>query len=129
MRATITMFLAIAGIPAVIFAAPSAPLAAPLCFWRGADMQPAAESSPAAPVLAKERGMLVERVAAGSPAAQAGLKPGDIVTALDGIPVSTERSLALAVADHCCGPTVALRVWRDQHGQLIKLAPSPASPT
>ena len=87
--------------------------------WRGLWMRPA---------LAIDRptkGMLVEQVERNSPAAQAGLKPGDVIAAFDGTPVGTARNLAFAIADHCCGPTVTLRVWRDQHGRVIKLAPSP----
>jgi S1-C subfamily serine protease len=73
------------------------------------------------------KGMLVEQVEPNSPATRAKFKQGDIITALDGMPIGTARNLALAIADHCCGPTVTLSVWRGQHGRVIKLPPSLAS--
>ncbi len=87
--------------------------------WRGLLMRPAPATSRLA-----SAGMLVEEVAPKSPAARTKLKPGDVITAFDGLPVNTARNLAFAVADHCCGPTVALSVWREHHPQRIQLPPS-----
>jgi S1-C subfamily serine protease len=98
----------------------------PFYFWRGADMRPVAQPTARTQAEPVEEGMVVERVEAGSPAAAAGLKAGDIVAALDGMPVATARSLALAIADHCCGPTVALSVWRGDHRREIELPPAGA---
>jgi S1-C subfamily serine protease len=48
---------------------------------------------------------VVEWVVAGSPAAAAGMRPGDVIVALDGMPIVTPRAFALAIADH---PTEAI---------------------
>jgi membrane-associated protease RseP (regulator of RpoE activity) len=74
-------------------------------------------------------GLLVERIEPNSPAAKVELEPGDIIAALDGLPVNTARSLAMAIADHCCGPTVALKVLRDHQFRRIELPPESPAPT
>jgi PDZ domain len=93
----------------------------PFYFWRGMDLHPVIRSTAAVTGFRNQKGMVVKRVLVDSPAAYAGLKPGDIVSSLDGMPVGTARSLALAIADHCCGPTVRLRVWRDNHALVVEL--------
>jgi len=65
------------------------------------------------------KGMFVAAVASGSSAARAKLRPGDIVTAFDDMPVATPRELALAVADHPTGGVVRLRIWHD--GRLARI--------
>jgi S1-C subfamily serine protease len=69
-------------------------------------------------------GMLVEKVEPRSPATTTGWKQGDIVTALDGMPVNTARNLAMAIADHGDGPIVTLKVWRDHDLRNIELSPN-----
>ncbi len=63
--------------------------------------------------------MLVEQIEAGSPVATTKLQPGDIITALDGMPVDTARALALAIADRPSGRIVWLNVWHDNRLQQI----------
>jgi len=70
-------------------------------------------------------GMEVAAVAADSAAARAGLIPGETILALDGVQLTTPRSLAFAIADQTGGPMVRLRVWRCQgrgHGEVGTLA-------
>jgi serine protease Do len=74
--------------------------------WRGLLMQPARANG-----RNTNDGLLVEQVEPHSPAATAKLKRGDVISALDGIAVKNARSLAMATADHCCGPTVSVRLW------------------
>jgi S1-C subfamily serine protease len=92
--------------------------------WRGLLMQPARASGHNS-----NNGLLVEEIEPDSPAATAKLKPGDVITALDGIAVSNARSLAIAIADHCCGPTVSVRLWRKHHLCNFELPPLVSSPT
>ncbi len=66
--------------------------------------------------------MLVEQIEAGSPVATTKLQPGDIITALDGMPVDTAWALALAIADRPSGRTVRLNVWHDDRLQQIAMA-------
>ena len=59
------------------------------------------------------QGALVAGVERDSPAAKAGLKPGDVVTALDGKAVRNPRDLARSVADLRPGAKADLKLWRD----------------
>ena len=87
--------------------------------WRGLRMRPdfATDGS-------SSEGMLVEHVEPKSPATTAGLREGDIITALDGMPVDTARNLAMAIADHGGGPIVTLEVSRDHDLRSIELPPN-----
>jgi serine protease Do len=58
-------------------------------------------------------GALVAEVVAGSPAEDAGLKPGDIITQLDGKPVKDSRHVKLTVANFAPGQKVRAEVLRD----------------
>ena len=55
-------------------------------------------------------GVLVTQVTAGSPAAGAGLQAGDLITAVDGEPVTTADDLVAAVAQHEPGERISLTV-------------------
>ncbi len=57
-------------------------------------------------------GVLIAYVEPNSPASQAGLKPGDIVTAVDGKPVTTAKALQDAVLQHRVGQSVTLTINR-----------------
>jgi serine protease DegQ len=63
--------------------------------------------------LAPGRGAVVTRVTSGSPAAQAGLKPGDVITKVNGHAVSNRAELASAEALLPIGSLVALTIMRD----------------
>jgi len=58
-------------------------------------------------------GALIAEVAAGSAADEAGLQPGDVVTAADGEPVEDASDLARAVGLEPAGTEVTLTVLRD----------------
>lgn len=66
-----------------------------------------------------ENGLVVGEVASDSPAAEAGLRSGDVITAIDGAPVTHLRSLREAVAARKPGDKLALSVLRD--GETIEL--------
>jgi serine protease Do len=63
--------------------------------------------------LDKPKGILVAKVFDGSPAAKAGLKDGDVITALAGKPVENGRDLQTVVAGLPLGKPVAITVVRD----------------
>ena len=65
-------------------------------------------------------GQSMDSIIAGSPAAAAGLRDGDIVTAVDGISIDAANPLDDILTEYAPGRTVALDVLRD--GQKIALA-------
>jgi serine protease Do len=71
--------------------------------------------------LDKQTGVLVAKVWEGSPAAKAGLKDGDIITALDGKPVKNSRELQNAVTALPLNQTVSLTVLRDGEQKELKV--------
>ncbi len=64
-------------------------------------------------------GALIGSVRAGSPASAAGLKAGDVVTAIDGAPIAGSNDLTAAVGEHAPGDTIKLTVKRD--GSTLQL--------
>ena len=57
-------------------------------------------------------------VVADSPAAKAGLQPGDIITALNGSPISSSDELIVAIRARNVGDTVTLTI--DRNGKILK---------
>jgi serine protease Do len=69
--------------------------------------------------LKSNRGALVSDIVPNSPAAKAGLKEGDVVTALNGEPVTDANNLKNQVSSFAPGTTVNLEVLRDGKSQKI----------
>jgi serine protease Do len=74
--------------------------------------------------LPQTSGALVQDVTAGSPAERAGLKPYDLITAVDGLDVVTNDALIREIAARTPGTTATLEVIRDGRARemLVKLA-------
>jgi Do/DeqQ family serine protease len=70
--------------------------------------------------LAGGEGAKVAEVQANSPAAQAGLKAGDVVTALNGRPVRGAAELRARLGVVPVGEVVEMRVQRGKEAQLVK---------
>ncbi|MBX4892040.1 DegQ family serine endoprotease [Rhizobium bangladeshense] len=87
--------------------------------YLGVQIQPVTKDVADAVGLDKTGGALVAAVSANTPAANAGLKPGDIVTSVGGETVKTPKDLSRLVADLSPGTNEALGVWRD--GRTIDL--------
>jgi S1-C subfamily serine protease len=64
-------------------------------------------------------GVLVASVQPGGPAAQAGLKQGDLIVAVNGTPVQSTDDLATALAQIKPGTTIPVKV--DRHGNTMML--------
>ncbi len=85
----------------------------------GVAIQPVTSDLARALNLKEVRGGLVSSVEPGSPAERAGLRPGDVVTAIDGTPISDPNALRNRIASTPPGTEVTLTVVRDGHeGQM-----------
>ncbi|MEA2463600.1 MAG: serine protease Do [Acidobacteriota bacterium] len=71
--------------------------------------------------LKTQRGAVVVRVFADSPAAAAGLKPGDVITAVGGRPVDSREAFSTATATLASGATVAVSVDRGGSTRNVNL--------
>ncbi len=69
--------------------------------------------------LKEPHGALVSDVTAGGPGAKAGLKSGDVITAIDGKKVDGREDLTLNVISHAPGSSATLDIVRN--GQVMKL--------
>lgn len=67
------------------------------------------------------RGALVVSVRRGSPADRAGLKPGDIIVEIDGVPVNSLKDAQLLFADAYVGQRLRLKVLRGNTPQMLEL--------
>jgi serine protease Do len=78
--------------------------------------------------LPTSRGALVQDVVAGSPAERAGLKPYDVIVALDDVSMASEDKMMRAIAAREPGGAARVRVLRDGRSETltVKLAERPA---
>ncbi|HTP08278.1 MAG TPA: PDZ domain-containing protein [Anaerolineae bacterium] len=80
-------------------------------------------------------GALIKTVVADSPAAKAGLKAGDVISAVDGKAINETNNLSTVVLGHKSGDEITLTIVKgtangptDQHDVKITLATRPAQP-
>ena len=73
-----------------------------------------------------QRGALVARVFAGSPAESAGLKAGDIITAVAGRPIDSREAFSTATATLAPGQAIGLTVDRNGSSRQVSLQASEA---
>jgi len=69
----------------------------------------------------KDAGVMIGKVYADEPAAKAGLKVGDIVTAVDGAKVASTRDLLRAIRKKKDGDTVSVSVLRDRAAKTLNV--------
>ncbi|MCP8897010.1 Do family serine endopeptidase [Shinella daejeonensis] len=89
--------------------------------WLGVQIQPVSRDIADSLGLADAAGALVVEPQADSPGAKAGIKKGDVITALEGEPVKSPRDLARRVADIKPGTDVDVVLWRDGKSQTVKV--------
>ncbi|MDH3743792.1 MAG: PDZ domain-containing protein [Acidobacteriota bacterium] len=63
--------------------------------------------------VAGDSGVLISEVAAGSPASTAGIRAGDVLTAIDGEPVARSGEIVRAIGRREDNETVSLEIWRE----------------
>jgi S1-C subfamily serine protease len=81
----------------------------------------------AAAAVGRQDGVEVMEVVEGSPAARGGIRSGDLIVALDGVPVADARDLQRLMVGDVIGRSVDALVWRD--GQLRTFALHPVELT
>jgi serine protease Do len=67
------------------------------------------------------RGALVARVFSKSPAQTAGLKPGDIITSVDGRPVDSREGFSTLTATAAAGQPISLAITRDGSPRTLQV--------
>ncbi len=68
-----------------------------------------------------EHGVLITRVFEDTPGAKAGLKDGDVLTALDGKPIANGRELQMIVARLPVGKTATVQILRDGQTKTLQV--------
>jgi serine protease Do len=74
--------------------------------------------------LQPSRGAFVSRVFPGSPAASAGLRIGDVITAVDGKPVDSREAFSTFIATARAGQPVSVTLSRNGNSQTLQIRPS-----
>ena len=89
--------------------------------YLGVGLAPIDEDFAASLGLPKKRGELVQTVQDDSPASRAGLKPGDIVTKVNGKDVTSEQTVSFLVANLEPGAQVPVELLRDGKQVALKV--------
>jgi len=87
--------------------------------WLGVGIQPVTADLAAKFGVNEGEGVLVNEIFEGDPAARAGIKPGDIITKVDGKAVETPSMLSRLIATLPPGATARIEVVRDGHRQIL----------
>ena len=82
------------------------------------DLDPAFVETYKVPV---ERGAVVSQVLPDSPAEKAGLKRGDVISAIDGNEMKKASDVVFYVRSKLAGDTVSLEIYRDTKKQTVKV--------
>jgi S1-C subfamily serine protease len=77
----------------------------------------------AAAAVGRENGVEVMEVVDGSPATRAGIRSGDLIVELDGVPVADARDLQRLMVGDVIGRSVDALVWRDGELRTFELHP------
>src|SRR5215213_10012536 len=86
----------------------------------GVTIQPLTRETIEQAGLPNAQGALINSVVSGSPADRAGLRAGDVITAVNGTPIGDPNSLRNAIASTAPGTEVTLTVWRDRRQEQVR---------
>lgn len=98
--------------------------------WVGVEGEPVTPDTASRVGLDRPAGVLVTGVTAGSPAARAGLRPGDVIYAVDGKEVADPGMLRYRIATQPVGEAVTVTLVRDRNARNVslRLAAPPETP-
>jgi serine protease Do len=98
--------------------------------WFGADGQAVTSEIARSIGLSRPGGVLIKSVYPGGPAAQAGLKTGDVVLAVDGVGIDDMQALNYRIATHKAGdaPTMKISSNGQARDVTVKLSLPPETP-
>ncbi len=89
--------------------------------WLGVQIQPVTKDIAESLGLSDAAGALVVEPQEGSPGAEAGIKQGDVVTAVNGEPVQDARDLARKIGAIAPGTKTEITIWRDGKAMSLDL--------
>ncbi|WP_048649138.1 Do family serine endopeptidase [Nitratireductor soli] len=89
--------------------------------WLGVHIQPVSKDIAESVGLDEEKGALVADAQDGEPAANAGIRSGDIIIAVEGETVASPKELARAVAGFAPGNEIDVTLWRDGKTESVKV--------
>ncbi|MBB4142697.1 Do family serine endopeptidase [Rhizobium rhizoryzae] len=89
--------------------------------WLGVQIQPVTQEIAESLGLAEAKGALVVSPQNGSPGAKAGIKQGDVITAVNGEPIKDARDLAKKVAAIGPNKKVDVSIWRGGKAQSVEV--------
>ena len=81
--------------------------------WLGVSIAEVGEDEAPKFGLSEAKGVLIRQVVAGQPADQGGVKPNDVVLAVNGTALEGPRDLQRIISSTPVGRTVKLKVWRE----------------
>jgi len=89
--------------------------------WLGVQIQPVNKDIAESLGLSEPQGALVVAPQEGSPGGKAGIKEGDVITALNGEPIKDARDLARKVAAIGPDTKVEIAIWRNGEAQDVEV--------
>ncbi|MCC2688404.1 MAG: Do family serine endopeptidase [Rhizobiaceae bacterium] len=90
--------------------------------WLGVEIQPVTSEVAESVGLAEEKGALVANAQDDGPARKAGLKAGDVITAVNGTVVDSPKELARVIASLEPGKSVEVTLWRGGKSEVVKVS-------
>ncbi|AMC13421.1 Do family serine endopeptidase [Liberibacter crescens] len=99
--------------------------------WLGVHIQNVTKEIAESLGFAEQKGVFIAGVEKDSPAGKYGIKEGDIISAIENVPVKDVRDLALRVASLPPGKKVELTVWhagQEKKSVFVKLGTFPTDP-
>ena len=89
--------------------------------WLGVGIQDLSEEEADYFGIKDGKGVLVTQVFEGDPADRAGIRPKDVIVAVDGRPVATARELSLTIAGSEVGQSVAIKLFRAGEEKMVRV--------